>query len=698
MIKSNVSEQDHAHTSEELEAGSVICHGLYTIDGFLNSGGWGKAYTAINSLNQRVVVKECFPSAFCRRDGMNVVATSPQNETVFRAAVKNFIFEAQSIADFDHPSIVRVHQVFEDCGTGYIAMEFVEGSELHGIVEGGFRFGPDVFSTVMTRLLDCVDYLHSHNTLHRDIASDNVIMRGPDDPVLIDFGAAKQIGGKQGSKMLVAKDGFSPIEFYDKAAEQTVRSDIYALGATLYFALTGTIPVSAKSRFDAVANGQPDPYVPLTGQFADIDDRTLSSIDRALALRAEDRFASIKDWQVAFTADSNVVQMPHQRAAQQPEPTPQVAVEAPQKKSKAGLMSAAAAIAIVAVGAGGYFAMNSGGSDAPAAELAAEKPAEAVAPVVVSAVPSQVVESNELAVAEPATSPALQTASVEADPAVASAIVTPVDEAAAQTASIKPNVPDLPQPTAMIETLDQPQEIAAVTRDHGVETSAVFDVARPSMSGFDAPSASASTEAPVIAMPTQLQPRQITEAEWTPNIPFRAEMARSSSGRTVVRVRDVNPVLGQQSVLRPGAVIVSVNGRQIRNTGDLSRVINEERQKGSTDHLYKLRVVSTDANGRGHESGEIVFADTGRIVLANGLEIEAMLINSIWQFRVTKAARGSDLREGDLISGANGSLIEDYSDLAMNLNSAVSEDRVDVAMLVQRGGLTIPANLTLALR
>ena len=115
---------------DELKPGTKLMLGQYTIEGFLAAGGFGITYLAKDSLDRRVVVKECFPGSFCRRQNTSVTPRSRAHQNEVKSIVRLFSQEAMSLAKTKHPNIVGVHQVFEENNTAYMALDYVHGRDL----------------------------------------------------------------------------------------------------------------------------------------------------------------------------------------------------------------------------------------------------------------------------------------------------------------------------------------------------------------------------------------------------------------------------------------------------------------------------------------------------------------------------------------------------------------------------------------
>ncbi len=293
--------------AEELPSGTTLLHGQYRIEGFLNSGGFGLTYLAKDSLDRTVVIKECFPATLCRRQDGMVVARSRGQQDEFRAIVRLFVHEARRLAKLDHPNIVGVHQVFEDNETAYMALDYVHGQDLHDVVEREpGRLTPQRVIDILKKILEAVAFIHDRQVLHRDISPDNILLDAKDNPVLIDFGAAREKATRASrtlSSLLVVKDGYSPQEFYIEGGKQGPASDIYALGATFYHILTGAPPPNSHARLAAVAAEEPDPYVPLIGRSDLFTPEFLGAIDQALALFPKDRTQSALEWLIEIDVE-----------------------------------------------------------------------------------------------------------------------------------------------------------------------------------------------------------------------------------------------------------------------------------------------------------------------------------------------------------------------------------------------------------
>lgn len=291
-----------------LPAGTKLLHGQFTIDAFLNAGGFGVTYLARDSLDRTVVIKECFPSSMvCRQADMSVVARSKSHQKEFEAVVRHFGQEARRLSKLQHPHIVGIHQVFEDHATAYMALEYVAGRDLLDTIEDpNHKLHPVDVKRMLLKLLDAITYIHENDVLHRDISPDNVLLDKRGNPVLIDFGAAREEATRASralSALHVVKDGYSPHEFYLAGSSQDASSDLYSLGATFYHVICGEAPPDSQMRVSAVASGQPDPYEPVEGRIPGYDNFFLAAIDQALSIFPADRIQTAAEWSNLIDTD-----------------------------------------------------------------------------------------------------------------------------------------------------------------------------------------------------------------------------------------------------------------------------------------------------------------------------------------------------------------------------------------------------------
>lgn len=270
--------------------------GDYRIERVLGAGGFGITYLADEiALARLVTIKEYFPSDFAARAGD--VEAAPRSQDCagdYRWGLDRFIEEAQTLAKFDHTNIVRVYRYFRSNNTGYMVLHFEEGQSLKNWLKSlGRAPRQKELDAILEPLLDALELIHKSDFLHRDIAPDNIIIRKAGDPVLIDFGSARgEIASHSKTVSALVKPGYSPYEQYAETSKrQGPWTDIYALGATLYHAVTGKRPPDAPSRMVK------DEIVPAReAAISSYRSGFLKAIDRALELNVDARPQSIAAW------------------------------------------------------------------------------------------------------------------------------------------------------------------------------------------------------------------------------------------------------------------------------------------------------------------------------------------------------------------------------------------------------------------
>ncbi len=290
----------------------------YRVGRLIGAGGFGMTYEAEDlRLRTRIAIKEYYPVEFGDRDAtLSIRAKSEEFRKTFEWGRSSFLQEAQTLAKFKHPSIVRVTRVFEAFATAYMVMDFEEGQNLEAWLLGlGRAPTQEELDRLIAPMLDALELMHARNFLHRDIAPDNILVRHDGSPVLLDFGAARQaVAAMSRTVTGVVKAGYSPHEQYSSDARlQGAWSDIYALGATLYRAVVGVPPEEATlrvtdDRVPAAAQSARGPYRP---QF-------LSAIDACLRINPSDRPRSVIELRPMLLAQSKAVLSAGARGAGQP--------------------------------------------------------------------------------------------------------------------------------------------------------------------------------------------------------------------------------------------------------------------------------------------------------------------------------------------------------------------------------------------
>ena len=262
----------------------------FEIENVIGEGGFSIVYAALDlNLRRRVALKEYMPAALARRgEGRTVQPRTGRDSEVFDLGRRSFLNEAQLLARFDHPALVKVLQFWEENGTAYMVMPIYDGRTLkQWLKELARRPSENELTQIVAPLLDALEHLHAESVFHRDVAPDNVLLLSDGRPVLLDFGAARQVLADSDKALTaILKPSYAPIEQYADMAQmkQGPWTDVYALCAVLYFAITGAAPPSA------VARSISDKMVPaVTAGAARYSVRFLRAIDAGLGVRPESR-------------------------------------------------------------------------------------------------------------------------------------------------------------------------------------------------------------------------------------------------------------------------------------------------------------------------------------------------------------------------------------------------------------------------
>ncbi|WP_298905889.1 protein kinase [uncultured Aliiroseovarius sp.] len=666
-----------------LQPGETLLHGQYEILRFLSSGGFGITYLARDSLERQVVIKECYPGALCRRVGSNVEAADPEYAEDLKAIIGLFIQEARNHARLVHPNIVNVHQVFEYNQTAYLAMDLIRGGDLLDYVQNTRNdTSPEFFVCVTEKMLSAVSFIHDNGMLHRDISPDNILIDEDGEPLLIDFGAARELTTGSSAALLslrVVKDGYSPHEFYARGAEQDVTSDLYVLAATLYHAISGARPVDGKSRLDAFNNDTPDPYVPLTGRFEGYPKGFLEALDKAMEVHVVNRVQSALEWLRMFrgpdvqfeefsgkassvivaldrteekpanehaeaivtallNGDEDVATTARSEGLTQTTPKNTSSVTVVTNGSGGGNKAVVfGALALVAVGAGGFFMMGS------------SKDATPVADAQVAAAATASTSEPVTQIAEAAPAPGAVTEQPEATPPAPqpTADASRADEMAAQAAV------DL-TPAAPVEPVAEPEAVLAQAED-GVPASQ--DVAETDETA-DTASAPIELAAAEPIAPVVVEPEPVPEPEPEPLI-MAAEQVEEIFGVRTANVVEfpVLPNLSDPNVVlfaggafgdqvNPGQRITSVNGIAVKTLTEIPQIISETAAYAAGDQVTATFSFESDVGVV--SSKDITLPALKETSLPNGLRFHTQLQNDVW---VTTVVDGTSTGKTGLLPG-----------------------------------------------
>lgn len=282
--------------SDDLRSGVELQGGRYRIISTLGRGGFGITYLAEQvNVRRKVCIKEFFPKAYYRRDGdSGAISLSSDGFAELMSKFKDkFIKEAYTIAELDHPNIIRIHDVFEENSTAYYVMEYIDGESLQSKVNSSGAMAESAAHEYIKQVAAALDHVHSQQIMHLDVKPGNVMVRAKDNrAILIDFGLSKHYDAESGdatsTTIVGVSHGYAPMEQYKEGGISSFSpsTDIYSLGATLYFLVVGKTPPSAdvvgEDGIGALPSG--------------LSRGTRSAIERAMQHRRKDRPQSIVDF------------------------------------------------------------------------------------------------------------------------------------------------------------------------------------------------------------------------------------------------------------------------------------------------------------------------------------------------------------------------------------------------------------------
>lgn len=274
----------------------------FEILALLGVGGFGMVYKAFDhSLHRAVAIKEYMPSALAgRAQGQSLWVRSSSDQVTFNAGLASFVGEARLLAQFDHPSLVKVFRFWEANNTAYMVMPLYSGMTFKQARAQMRTPPPEIWlRKVLWSVLGALRVLHEGNTLHRDISPDNIFLQDIGPPVLLDLGAARHAINDQDRKhTAVLKVNYAPIEQYsdgDQDLRQGPWSDLYSLAAVVHGCLCNDTPLPSTLRsirdrmvsFSRVART-------VKRQFGvEYSEPFVAAIAQSLALKPEDRPQSI---------------------------------------------------------------------------------------------------------------------------------------------------------------------------------------------------------------------------------------------------------------------------------------------------------------------------------------------------------------------------------------------------------------------
>lgn len=279
----------------------TILNGKYLIGRVIGEGGFGITYIGWDlALQMKVAVKEYYPGNLVTRrcDVNNTVSIKGGTRELYEAGMGKFLDEARRLAKlWDLPGIVSVRDFFQENQTAYIVMEYMEGMSLKQLLaKRGGRLTANEVLGMMRPVMDSLEEIHKQGLIHRDISPDNLMFDKKGHLKLIDFGASREFSNKDRKSMsVIFKPGYAPVEQYSSKGEQGAWTDVYALCATIYRAITGAVPEESLDRLSGIRQ----PWPSEKGETG-LTKEQEAALMKGMELQPKDRFQSIAELKSAL--------------------------------------------------------------------------------------------------------------------------------------------------------------------------------------------------------------------------------------------------------------------------------------------------------------------------------------------------------------------------------------------------------------
>ena len=281
--------------SHYLPLGTLLKNGDYMVGRVLGEGGFGITYMGFDqNLLSRVAIKEYYPSGFAGRDvtegNFTLRVYGGDFADDYYKGLEAFLEEARILAKFSGmDGIVNVRSLFQENGTAYIVMEYVDGISVKEYVRNHGKMEPKLVLEMMEQPIRALQAVHEEHLVHRDVSADNFMLDKEGKITLIDFGAARYSNViDEKTRTTICKQGFSALEQYSREGKQGPWTDVYSICATMYYMLTGIVPKNSTERI------VDDAVVPLE-QMSDIEMsiEKKRSIMTGMAVKSSDRFQNM---------------------------------------------------------------------------------------------------------------------------------------------------------------------------------------------------------------------------------------------------------------------------------------------------------------------------------------------------------------------------------------------------------------------
>lgn len=271
--------------------GGILLNGRYITGKVIGTGGFGITYLAYDIQHETAVaVKEYYPHGVAVRaeDNITLEPLGVMNTEHYQNGLEKFVREGTYMAQFSNSSeVVSIHDIFEENGTAYYVMDFLNGMTLKEYTDKHGRITEQQAVFIAEKIALAFKVIHSGGIIHRDVSPDNIMLCRNGNVRLIDFGAARPYIDINSELSIIMKHGFTPLEQYQKNGKQGAWTDIYSLGASLYYALTMNTPEDPITRLDDDSVFEEDT--------AGLSDGITKILSHCCEIRKKDRYQSAEE-------------------------------------------------------------------------------------------------------------------------------------------------------------------------------------------------------------------------------------------------------------------------------------------------------------------------------------------------------------------------------------------------------------------
>ena len=294
--------------SYHLYPGVGLYNNRYVIGTCIGFGGFGITYKAWDNVLETVVaVKEYYPTGLVQRvpGKPQVIIYTGESKEEYMQGLERFLDEAKNMAKFvDNPNIVHVDAFFEENNTAYLVMEYLPGMTLKSYLKSkGGRIGCEEVIPIADAVITALKEIHAGGIIHRDISPDNIMLCNDGRIKLLDFGAARfSDADQERTRSIILKPGFAPPEQYQAKSKQGPWTDIYALCATVYRAITGVLPDESVNRVIEDTVQSPIQI------YSDIPERISNTVMKGMSIYPEIRFSNVDELKKALDGEKKVME------------------------------------------------------------------------------------------------------------------------------------------------------------------------------------------------------------------------------------------------------------------------------------------------------------------------------------------------------------------------------------------------------